>query len=615
VCALLLCGACCSQADLGDVYEGTSVHIESPELYERLEDLSARPLDLNSATEDELVRIPWITPTLARRIVERRKKKGPFEGTGELAQVDGLSSPTLEKILPYVRADKAASRLVREYRIRNRVAREFPEEEGYVGSPTRLYNRVTATVGEKLSLCLLAEKDNYEGNYLDFFTGHVKGENLGPFRCAVIGDYSLDFAQGLVFSPARFDVKGSMMGKGSERGIVANKSAVETGSLRGIAAAFELGRATLYCFSSFLYLDASLDSLGFVKTIYDEGLHRTESEVARIDRLNERLVGARARALFGDLSLGLTLSRGIYRPRFADRGTTYFTFSGESYGAAGADFGLALGPTELFGEAARSLGLGEGFVLGSTCALRNADLGVSYRRYAFDFYSPHSSAFSDSKDQNEEGMYVVLNLKASRSTRISGFLDVFRSLGPGYPDLWGSRGRDARLEVQASPERRLKLKARVYTKSEEKSLEDDCSRLDERRGLRLQADYAASKSAGLATRFERVWASAEGDSSSHTGLLFYWEVAYKISSRADLRARFSLFDADSWDARIYQYESDLPGVMRNTAVSGRGTMGYLLAAVRPTGWFKLSGKLSWKRKNGEVQLNVGIQSDMEVDMD
>jgi hypothetical protein len=381
VCALLLCRACYSRADLGDVYEGTSVHIESPELYERLEDLSTRPLDLNSATEDELVRIPWITPTLARRIVERREKKGPFKSTGELAQIDGLSSPALEKILPYVRVEKAASRLKREYRVRNRVAREYPEEEGYLGSPTRLYNRVTATIGERLSFCLLAEKDNYEGSYLDFFTGHVQCENLGPFRRAVVGDYSLDFAQGLVFSPARFDVKGSMMGKGSERGIVANRSAVETGFLRGIATAFELGRATLYCFSSFLYLDASLDSLGLARTIYDEGLHRTESEIARADRLNESLMGARVRALFGDLSLGLTASRGLYRPRFADRGTTYFTFSGESYEVAGADFGLALGPTELFGEAAKSLGLGEGLVLGSTCALRNADLGVSYRRY------------------------------------------------------------------------------------------------------------------------------------------------------------------------------------------------------------------------------------------
>ncbi len=596
---------------MGEIYEGASVHAESPELYERLEDLRAHPLDLNSATEEELAGIPWITPALARKIVERREKR-PFNTAGELAQIDGVSSPTLEKILPYVRTERAAPRKRRVYKVRNRIAREYPEEEGYLGTPTKLYNRVLATVGKKWSLCVLAEKDDYERDYLDFLTGHAQGEDLGPLTLAVIGDYSLDFAQGLVFSPPRFAVKGSGLANGSERGIVANKSAVETGSLRGVAAAFGVGNAALYCFASLLDLDATLDSSGLARTIYDEGLHRTESEIARMDRLNERLVGLRARAALADLCVGLTASSGLYRPRFIDRKTPYYTFSGESYGVLGADFGLAFGPAELFGEAAKSLGLGEGNVLGFTYALRDAELGVSYRRYAEDFYSPHSGGFSDSKDQNEEGMWVGLNFKPGRNTRVSGYLDVFRSLGPGYPDIYGSRGRDARLEVEGSPQKGLKLKARVCTKRDEESREDEGSRFEERRTFRLQAEYAASKNASLTTRFERVLASVEGDSSSHTGLLFYWEVACRISSLANLRARFSLFDSDSWDARIYQYESDLPGVMRNTAVSGRGTMGYLLCAVRPNGWLKLSGKLSWKRRDGEVQLNVGLQTDMEI---
>ena len=48
------------------------------------------PLDLNTATEEELTTLPGIGEELARRIVEYRETSGPFESVEEIMEVSGI---------------------------------------------------------------------------------------------------------------------------------------------------------------------------------------------------------------------------------------------------------------------------------------------------------------------------------------------------------------------------------------------------------------------------------------------------------------------------------------------------------------------------------------------
>ncbi len=48
------------------------------------------PLDLNTASEEELTALPGIGGELARRIVEYRESSGPFENVEELTEVSGI---------------------------------------------------------------------------------------------------------------------------------------------------------------------------------------------------------------------------------------------------------------------------------------------------------------------------------------------------------------------------------------------------------------------------------------------------------------------------------------------------------------------------------------------
>ena len=55
-------------------------------------------LDLNQATVAELQRLPGIGPVLAGRIVEHRRKHGPFKRPPEIIAVRGLSARKYRQI-------------------------------------------------------------------------------------------------------------------------------------------------------------------------------------------------------------------------------------------------------------------------------------------------------------------------------------------------------------------------------------------------------------------------------------------------------------------------------------------------------------------------------------
>ena len=59
-------------------------------------------VDPNAADWPELVQLPGIGPTLARRIVESRETDGPFLDHEDIMRVRGIGPKTLEEVRPYL---------------------------------------------------------------------------------------------------------------------------------------------------------------------------------------------------------------------------------------------------------------------------------------------------------------------------------------------------------------------------------------------------------------------------------------------------------------------------------------------------------------------------------
>jgi competence protein ComEA len=61
-----------------------------------------RPLDLNHASADEISRLPGVGPSLARRIVEERDRRGRFESPDGLRGILGMGPKKLAALREYV---------------------------------------------------------------------------------------------------------------------------------------------------------------------------------------------------------------------------------------------------------------------------------------------------------------------------------------------------------------------------------------------------------------------------------------------------------------------------------------------------------------------------------
>ncbi|NOZ60113.1 MAG: helix-hairpin-helix domain-containing protein [Calditrichaeota bacterium] len=59
-------------------------------------------ININTASVDEIVRLPKVGPVLASRIVKYREQNGYFQTPEELIKVKGIGKKTLEKLKPFI---------------------------------------------------------------------------------------------------------------------------------------------------------------------------------------------------------------------------------------------------------------------------------------------------------------------------------------------------------------------------------------------------------------------------------------------------------------------------------------------------------------------------------
>jgi competence ComEA-like helix-hairpin-helix protein len=97
LCGLVLVIALCPAAAFVDAQEKAK-KLPPPE----------KPFDLNTASYDQFHSLPGVGPVTAQRILEYRKKSGPFLRVEDLLAVRGISAGRLDKIKPYVMVKPAS---------------------------------------------------------------------------------------------------------------------------------------------------------------------------------------------------------------------------------------------------------------------------------------------------------------------------------------------------------------------------------------------------------------------------------------------------------------------------------------------------------------------------
>ena len=289
---------------LNNILDEVTIEKEDSQIYDLIEQLLENPININSATKSELMVIPFMDIESADNIIKYRKKHRIFFSTGEIKMIEGLSS-NISRTLKYFTIVKSpiiddSPSLIGMYslKFRSRIVQDIQKRKGFIdtvysGSAIKAYNRIKFQLNPKISMGGLIEKDAGEKSYLDFYSAHLSMNNVIPNTHVIIGDYTVEFGQGLLmWSPYSFskssDATNSVIRRG--RNISPYTSSGETNFLRGTSANIILNNFSVTAFYSKLRLDATITDENNFSAIRVDGFHRTVNELSKINRVKRILI-------------------------------------------------------------------------------------------------------------------------------------------------------------------------------------------------------------------------------------------------------------------------------------------------------------------------------------
>jgi hypothetical protein len=601
-----------------DLLDRNEQETNGEELVELLLDLRRTPVPVNSASEKQLLRIPFLSASDASRIVKWREDNGPIGSVDELGALIGADNA--QRVAPYLSFDLLRS--LRENggkgglsgNFYGRLYREAPPRKGietgkYEGGNRRLYSRVQLS-GPNYGASFLQESDIGEPDAADFQSFSIHAEHIGILSQAVAGNYRIGFGQGLLFGQGRFLSKGTDAVDGVltfSSSLRPYTSTSEENFMHGVAVCLNPGPFEVTAFSSRSKLDATITN-GVATSVSTTGYHRTVAERAKKDDLPLDVQGVNLRCLYraGELSAGLGGTLMGYRYGLP---VAWLVDGGQERRAGSVEANAVYRNLQAFGEAAFS---SNPDALSWICGLQ-AHLGpgvtgvASVRQYAVGYYSPFAGAFAErgNDGSNEDGFYVGLNAKVLRNLDVGVSYDIFR-----FPELASSyalpsSGHDGRLYVTWKQNPAMTWSGLYqHRQREETKIQTEYGGWLEyvmpvqKTTNRVQLGLETKASSMFTFRTKGEYRSVESLYASgirtDRGWLLYEQVKSTFG-RFMLSTRYTRFDTDSYDAAVYSYEDDLPMVYSLSAFSGKGHAMFILVSWEAMRNFKLAGKYerSW----------------------
>jgi len=506
----------------------------------------------------------------------------------------------------------------------------------YAGNRHKYYTRYRMRYEQNFSIALVAEKDqgeafrwdpNSQSYGFDFMAGHIFIRDYGNLKRLVVGDYNMQTGQGLILST------GLGFGKGSETisavkrnnfGIRPYASVNENQFMRGAAATVAFGHFYFSPFYSRNSLDANIsatDSLtneiSNVSTLQTSGFHRTESEIEDKNAIQETIYGGRFEYKNRFLTIGATHYFQDFGTFIAPSTQDYqqFNFSGEQNFLSGFDVDAAIGNVNVFGEFARSKSGGTATALGLIAALnRKADFAFQFRKFDKNFHSTRGFAFAERPTaiQNETGAYFGLRLMPSPKWTISTFYDQFWFPWHNFQVSFPSAGNEAMFQVDFKPSRKWSIYTRYRIDSKERnaSILADGQQLDvivptARKSFRLHFNYKVHRSMTLKSRVEHIWYT-RGEEEQSQGILAYQDLSWKLNWKWKLTARYAIFDAPNYNARVYAYENDVLGFFSIPAYAQTGTRYYLMMNYKPNKRMEFWARYATSKFRDQSTISSGL---------
>ncbi len=585
--------------------------ISTPDL-DRIEFYSDNPILLDSARVEDILQLPLVSRTTARRIVSLLRTKKP-RTLAELC--DAVRCSQEERYILERCATLGGTPLVSiplSFRSRAMLWATPPRaatDGRFRGSPHELYTRVHMVHGNT-AVAALANKDAGEPLVADFLSASIatRVSNIS----IIIGDYYAEMGLGLVLWRPFGARKGTdVVTPCTEfgRGFQQYRSALEYRFFRGVALEYPIAVADgttmlVRAGLSALPRSASLDTVGAVITsLATDGYHRSSSEIARRRNVTERAALGALELRTGQFVAGFSTvmleypmpvtssstlvmpaRRGLFASAYALQNTDNATWSAE----------LA---RDYAGNVATRAGL-EYRTTPTTVTL-------GARWYAPMFRAPYGYNFGESSQPtNETGIYLGIRARLASKVENLFYADVYRHTAgiSTLPRL--RRGVDIFNETRVRLGKGTVVFVRLRQEHRTEDRSTDAGTVAEevlRSTLRCEVLHRTDGGTIARFRIEGVW-RIPTESALPTvehGLAAFGELSMALSAQFRLGGRVTAYSTASFNSVVYTFEQLAPGLLVSVPLYGRGTRWFVYVQ-----WSAFERITVWVRYGSTERLNT-----------
>lgn len=598
------------------------------DLFERMIWLHDHPIDVNDATQEELLSIPGISTVDVKALQRHRRTHGPFRDAFDLAGVDGIGVKSWTLMRPFITVSPRRMPLAQ---MRSRVV--VPVEGGILaetaslGSAVGLYNRLTVSPARGWQCGAVVVADPGERFADGFLSGYVQHESAGLLRRFVLGDFSVSGGLGLVWGQT---LRSDAIAGGFVHGSFSpHRSSGEQGFLRGAGVSLGMpvgsGEGRLYILGAQTPSPATIDSADGVTSLAAGGAYTTANSLNRRNGVGFLSLGGRMEFLWsGGTSFGISLLRTTFDHAIAGDGP--FELSGKSFGVVGLDGMVDAGPLQCAleyvrtpegGGLAASIVFGGGKALALNLRLRSCDPGFH------SLLAPGGGFGEAVRNRSEVGWR--LEVSPISNCHLQAEMVQFRKPWRTSSECFPTGGREVAVETGL----RLARGCEVLIRGEERRHEHPAKTtvaertvISVREEIRRRIQYTFNISKGdrwhVRTRFEMLRFRNPISGSSEDGWMGSADVQWKPASWATLSGRVALFQTDSYDSRVYAIEANVEGLTGLTLLSGTGRRWYCLVMLRPWRGFHCSARyaaveyVKGARPAGRVS-QLALQVEVQID--
>jgi hypothetical protein len=600
-------------------------------IIEDLEGFANNPLNINTATRDQLSRLYLLDDIQIQKLLDYLQEFGPAFSVYELNTIDGFTPDLLMKMQSFIwfgpveKEPQSVSEMLKygRHELLARTLGTLQKPRGYnlrddgttpyEGNRARYYTRYRFQSGDNISAGITAEKDPGEAFFagsnrqgFDYYSGHLSLKISPVVENITVGDFVVRSGQGLVLW------QGFATGKSlntlniskTNQGVRPYTSTDENQFFRGVSTTLKLGDASVSVFYSQKNRDGNLafsDSLGnYFTSLQTSGYHRTQNEIEDKNSVKDINAGTIVSWRFQNLKIGATLLYRQFNMPFIRNDQLYnrFQFWGKENMVAGADYLYSKGKYQLFGEAAVSKSKGKAFLQGAAAHLHDRiQFSTLFRHFDKNYHALWATPFSEgSSAANETGLYLGTRILPVKFVTISAYSDFYRSDWINFTTAGPSSGWDVFAQADFRPSRKVQIYLRYKNEEKDKKFrvkEKYENHPEQFRKSRLHFQYHPTEVFILKTRLEHVFYKGL---EKENGWMFFQDLQFSPAKiPLNLSARLAYFNTESYNSRIYAYENDLLYTFAVPAFFGKGFRTYLNLKYKISEkaeiWFKLANTL------------------------